>query len=40
MAGGGVEYKVKKRESASNIIFPMVLNQLGRISIREEGKGD
>ena len=37
--GCGEEYNVEKRERGSNIIFPMILRLLGRISRREAGKG-
>ena len=37
--GFGEEYNVVKRERGSNIIFPIIFRLLGRISIREEGKG-
>ena len=33
------EYNVEKREMGSNILFPVTLRLLGRISSREEGKG-
>ena len=35
----GEAYKVEKRESGSNIIFPIILRLLGRISSGEEGMG-
>ena len=36
----GEEYNVEKRERGRKIIFPIILRLLlGRISIREEGKG-
>ena len=34
----GKEYNVEKRERGSNIVFPIILRLLGRISIGEEGK--
>ena len=38
--GCGAEYNVVKREKGSNIIFPIILRLLGRISSGEEGMGD
>ena len=35
----GEEYTVQKRERGSNIIFPIILRLLGRISSVEERKG-
>ena len=38
--GCGEEYNVEKREKAgSNVIFPIILKLMGRISSGEEGKG-
>ena len=36
--GCGEEYNVEKRERGSNIIFPIIMRQLGRISSGEKGK--
>jgi len=37
--GCGEEYYVEKREMGSNIIFPLILRLLGRISSGEKWKG-
>ena len=37
--GCGEEYNMEKRERGSNIIFPIILWPLGRISSGEELKG-
>ena len=37
--GCGEKHNVEKRERGSNIIFPLILGLLRRISSREEGKG-
>ena len=37
--GYGEEYNWGKRKKGSNIIFPIILRLLGRISSEEEGKG-
>ena len=36
----GKEFNVEKRELGINIIFPVILRLLGRISSRERGEGD
>ena len=38
--GCGEEYNVEKRKIGSNIIYPIIIRLLGRISSEEEGKGD
>ena len=35
--GCGEEYHMEKRERGSNIIFPIILRRLGRISNGEDG---
>ena len=36
--GCGEEYNVEKKERGSNIIFPIILRLLGRISSVKEGR--